>query len=131
MEFTFERNLEHSAASQISMQPVVAPTKNFRMVCCAAHLLTYLLKPKQTVCRHWLRGLCMKGTSCGFLHQFEAARMPVCRFFSKYGECKVRRALLMRDLKAVQEPDCPFKHSSEDIKVHILSSVRQVSFTHI
>ena len=56
----------------------------------------------QTVCRHWLRGLCMKGNSCGFLHQFEASRMPVCRFFAKYGECK--------------EPDCPFKHSDQDIK---------------
>ncbi len=60
----------------------------------------------QTVCRHWLRGLCMKGNACGFLHQFEAARMPVCRFFAKYGECK--------------EPDCPVKHSSEDIKVRAL-----------
>jgi len=44
------------------------------------------------VCRHWLRGLCMKGNTCGFLHQFEAARMPVCRFFAKYGECKARAA---------------------------------------
>ena len=25
----------------------------------------------QTVCRHWLRGLCMKGNNCGFLHQFD------------------------------------------------------------
>jgi hypothetical protein len=23
----------------------------------------------QTVCTYWLRGLCMKGDSCGFLHQ--------------------------------------------------------------
>lgn len=61
-----------------------------------------LAPPLQTVCRHWLRGLCMKGNSCGFLHQFEASRMPVCRFFAKYGECK--------------EPDCPFKHSDQDIK---------------
>ena len=52
---------------------------------CATHTCT-----AQTVCRHWLRGLCMKGNACGFLHQFEASRMPVCRFFAKYNECKVR-----------------------------------------
>ncbi|EEH59990.1 uncharacterized protein MICPUCDRAFT_25397 [Micromonas pusilla CCMP1545] len=57
---------------------------------------------RQTVCRHWLRGLCMKGNHCGFLHQFDKQRMPTCRFFAKYSECK--------------EPDCPFKHSLEDVK---------------
>lgn len=44
----------------------------------------------------------MKGNSCGFLHQFDKQRMPTCRFFAKYNECK--------------EPDCPFKHSLEDVK---------------
>lgn len=57
---------------------------------------------RQTVCRHWLRNLCMKGNACGFLHQFDKSRMPTCRFYAKYGECK--------------EPDCPYKHSLEDIK---------------
>lgn len=57
---------------------------------------------RQTVCRHWLRNLCMKGNACGFLHQFDKSRMPTCRFFAKYGECK--------------EPDCPYKHSLEDMK---------------
>ncbi len=32
---------------------------------------------RQTVCRHWLRGLCMKGEQCGFLHQFDQNRMPM------------------------------------------------------
>ena len=77
----------------------------------------------QTVCRHWLRGLCMKGNACGFLHQFEASRMPVCRFFAKYNECKVRKKTQRRQRRSdarcrfAQEPDCPFKHSSDDIKV--------------
>ena len=44
----------------------------------------------------------MKGNECGFLHQFDKSRMPTCRFFAKYNECK--------------EPDCPFKHSLEDVK---------------
>lgn len=41
----------------------------------------------QTVCTYWLRGLCMKGDQCGFLHQFVSERMPVCRNLLKYGEC--------------------------------------------
>mmetsp|Transcript_29239 Transcript_29239/g.69785 ORF Transcript_29239/g.69785 Transcript_29239/m.69785 type:complete len:220 (-) Transcript_29239:19-678(-) len=57
---------------------------------------------RQTVCTYWLRNLCMKGDSCGFLHQFDPARMPVCRALLKYGSCK--------------EADCPFKHSYDDIK---------------
>jgi cleavage and polyadenylation specificity factor subunit 4 len=37
------------------------------------------------VCTYWLRGLCMKGDSCGFLHRFDPARMPVCRTLIKTG----------------------------------------------
>eukprot|EP00803_Ostreobium_quekettii_P002826 evm.model.scf_3485.1 EVM.evm.TU.scf_3485.1 scf_3485:9772-12347(+) len=57
---------------------------------------------RQTVCTYWLKGLCMKGDSCGFLHQLDPQRMPVCRSLLKYGVCK--------------EPDCLFKHSLDDIK---------------
>lgn len=57
---------------------------------------------RQTVCTYWLRGLCMKGDTCGFLHQFDPERMPVCRSLLKFGVCK--------------EPDCPYKHSLEAIK---------------
>eukprot|EP00887_Chlorella_sp_A99_P000403 scaffold13.g403.t1 len=57
---------------------------------------------RQTVCTYWLRGLCMKGDTCGFLHQFDPARMPVCRNLLKFGACK--------------EPDCPYKHSTDEIK---------------
>eukprot|EP00890_Picochlorum_soloecismus_P002248 jgi/Picsp_1/3023/NSC_01245-R1_c-x8-c-x5-c-x3-h type zn-finger len=57
---------------------------------------------RQTVCTYWLRGLCMKGDTCGFLHEFDPEKMPVCRNLLKYGTCK--------------EPDCPYKHSTEEIK---------------
>ena len=57
---------------------------------------------RQTVCTYWLRGLCMKGDTCGFLHEFDPSKMPVCRNLLKYGTCK--------------EPDCPYKHSTEEIK---------------
>ncbi|CAI7848015.1 unnamed protein product [Closterium sp. NIES-53] len=57
---------------------------------------------RQTVCRHWLRGLCMKGNDCGFLHQYDKSRMPVCRYFARWGECR--------------ELDCVYKHTNEDVK---------------
>lgn len=44
----------------------------------------------------------MKGDSCGFLHQLDPERMPVCRSLLKYGSCK--------------ETDCLFKHSLDDVK---------------
>eukprot|EP00882_Tetradesmus_deserticola_P024789 GHRQ01027114.1.p2 GENE.GHRQ01027114.1~~GHRQ01027114.1.p2 ORF type:complete len:150 (+),score=67.13 GHRQ01027114.1:180-629(+) len=65
--------------------------------CCAA-----LCWAVQTVCAFWLRGMCMKGEACGFLHKFDPERMPVCRVWMKTGECK--------------ELECPFKHSLDDVK---------------
>lgn len=44
----------------------------------------------------------MKGDECGFLHEFDPSRMPVCRNIVKYGECK--------------EPNCHFKHNAEEVK---------------
>lgn len=54
--------------------------------------------PLQTVCQFWLKGMCMKGDQCGFLHQFDVDKMPICRNLLKYGECK--------------ELDCPYKHNT-------------------
>ncbi|XP_068888756.1 putative cleavage and polyadenylation specificity factor subunit 4-like protein isoform X2 [Aphelocoma coerulescens] len=52
---------------------------------------------KPAVCKHWLRGLCKKGDGCDFLHDYDAARMPECYFYSKFGECTSK--------------DCPFLHA--------------------
>ncbi|MBW0494400.1 hypothetical protein O181_034115 [Austropuccinia psidii MF-1] len=41
----------------------------------------------KTVCKHWLRGLCKKGASCEFLHEYNLRTMPECWFFGKYGFC--------------------------------------------
>ncbi|KAF8819095.1 zinc finger (CCCH type) motif-containing protein [Cardiosporidium cionae] len=54
------------------------------------------------VCRHWLKGMCMKGDFCDFLHQLDYARMPICRHFVKYRYCA--------DLK---RGVCLFKHPLE------------------
>ena len=34
---------------------------------------------RTVVCRHWLRDLCMKGSACEFLHQYDLSKMPLCR----------------------------------------------------
>lgn len=39
------------------------------------------------VCKHWLRGLCKKGESCEFLHEFNLRKMPECNFFLRNGFC--------------------------------------------
>jgi cleavage and polyadenylation specificity factor subunit 4 len=39
------------------------------------------------VCKHWLRGLCKKGESCEFLHEFNLRKMPECNFFVRNGYC--------------------------------------------
>lgn len=50
----------------------------------------------RTVCRHWLKNLCMKGDKCDYLHVYDPNRMPECLFFLKYGKCT--------------DPDCNFRH---------------------
>lgn len=52
---------------------------------------------RTVVCRHWLRDLCMKGTACEFLHQYDLSKMPLCRHGDR---CKIK--------------DCPFRHISEE-----------------
>mmetsp|Transcript_33473 Transcript_33473/g.81055 ORF Transcript_33473/g.81055 Transcript_33473/m.81055 type:complete len:618 (-) Transcript_33473:96-1949(-) len=51
---------------------------------------------RTVVCRHWLRDLCMKGSACEFLHQYDLSKMPLCRHGDR---CKIK--------------DCPFRHISE------------------
>eukprot|EP00931_Biecheleriopsis_adriatica_P088440 TRINITY_DN62766_c0_g1_i1.p1 TRINITY_DN62766_c0_g1~~TRINITY_DN62766_c0_g1_i1.p1 ORF type:complete len:573 (-),score=96.16 TRINITY_DN62766_c0_g1_i1:56-1774(-) len=50
----------------------------------------------RTVCKHWLKNLCMKGDKCEYLHQYDPNRMPECFFFLKTGKCT--------------DPECVFKH---------------------
>ncbi|CAB9503980.1 30-kDa cleavage and polyadenylation specificity factor 30 [Seminavis robusta] len=52
---------------------------------------------RTVVCRHWLRDLCMKGSACEFLHQYDLSKMPLCRRGEK---CLLK--------------DCPFRHISEE-----------------
>eukprot|EP00924_Labyrinthula_sp_SR-Ha-C_P005983 maker-scaffold_14-snap-gene-11.51-mRNA-1 protein AED:0.01 eAED:0.01 QI:100/1/1/1/1/1/3/30/717 len=52
---------------------------------------------KTIVCRHWVKGLCMKMDKCEFLHEIDLERMPECRWGEK-----------------CQSPDCLYKHTKEE-----------------
>jgi len=65
--------------------------------------LRHIIKDKQVVCKHWLRGLCKKGDQCEFLHEYDLSKMPECFFFSKYLACSNR--------------ECPFRHIDPESKI--------------
>ncbi|CAM9661430.1 unnamed protein product, partial [Sphacelaria rigidula] len=54
------------------------------------------------VCRHWLRGLCMKGDSCEFLHKMDRKRMPLCRWRT---DCQVE-GCAFRHEEEQEAPEC-------------------------
>lgn len=55
---------------------------------------------RTVVCRHWLRGLCMKGSACEFLHRYDLSKMPFCH---RGDQC--------------MERDCPLKHIKQENKL--------------
>lgn len=57
---------------------------------------------RMTVCSYWMKGLCMRGDACGFLHKLDQQRMPVCREYARTGHCA--------------DPTCQFKHTDTDVK---------------
>jgi hypothetical protein len=62
-------------------------------------------KKLQSMCTHWLRGLCQKGTlMCEYLHQYSAETMPICKFFLQ-GKCT--------------NDDCSFKHELPPSTTHV------------
>ncbi|KAK9860344.1 hypothetical protein WJX84_011627 [Apatococcus fuscideae] len=67
-----------------------------------AQILPQQPQNKKTVCMYWLKNNCHRGENCGFLHQVDASRMPLCQTFRKWGACT--------------DHDCPFKHSMDEMK---------------
>uniref|UniRef100_A0A8C6BUX0 Cleavage and polyadenylation specificity factor subunit 4 n=1 Tax=Monodon monoceros TaxID=40151 RepID=A0A8C6BUX0_MONMO len=63
---------------------------------------------KMVVCKHWLRGLCKKGDQCKFLHQYDVTRMPVCYFYSKFGDCSNKECPFLHVKPALKTRDCPW-----------------------
>jgi len=107
--------LRHTMPSKLNFQPPSANSRNasdgdprFRT----------------TVCKHWLRGLCKKGDSCEFLHEYNLRKMPECWWYAKYGYCSQGdECLYMHPKERKIEcpdyqrgfcklgPECPRKHS--------------------
>ncbi|CAM9245740.1 unnamed protein product, partial [Scytosiphon promiscuus] len=54
------------------------------------------------VCRHWLRGLCMIGDNCGYLHKMDRNRMPICRWRT---DCQVE-GCAFRHEEEQEAPEC-------------------------
>ncbi|KAF8319847.1 uncharacterized protein EI90DRAFT_3000268 [Cantharellus anzutake] len=68
--------LRHTTPSALNFQPPPPPPTSFRE-----------RERLSTVCKHWLRGLCKKGDTCEFLHEYNLRRMPECWWFATYGYC--------------------------------------------
>jgi cleavage and polyadenylation specificity factor subunit 4 len=60
------------------------------------------------VCKHWLRGLCKKGENCEFLHEYDLSKMPVCHFFSTFGECHNNDCPFLHVKAIDNDKECPF-----------------------
>ena len=104
LTFDFESQLERPAVPAVAAAPAQPgmPGMAGMPAQAAAGMPARPRNYKQTVCTYWLRNLCMKGDTCGFLHEFNPDKMPVCKNLLKYGQCK--------------EADCPYKHTTESIK---------------
>ena len=57
---------------------------------------------KTIVCKHWLRGLCKKGDSCEFLHEYDMTKMPECYFYSRFSKFYfIIRTLISKKLELI------------------------------
>ena len=66
----------------------------------------------QSMCTHWLRGLCSKGWACEYQHVFNSASMPICKFFlhsvcSNGDECAFQHVLPPSSSRRGARPCCP------------------------
>lgn len=61
-------------------------------------------KHRTIVCRHWLVGLCQKGSVCEYLHRLDKSRMPVCKHNKL---CKIRNCPLKHE-DIEEKEECPY-----------------------
>lgn len=57
------------------------------MTCIPLHLHELMGSLCSLVCKHWLRGLCKKGETCEFLHEYNLRRMPECSYYARTLTC--------------------------------------------
>ncbi|KAG8460036.1 hypothetical protein KFE25_014181 [Diacronema lutheri] len=60
------------------------------------------------VCKHWLRGLCMKGDRCDYLHVYDPARTPICHLFATHGECNNKDCIFAHRAVDERSDECPY-----------------------
>lgn len=97
--FDFEDELSHVSDPALGKRCVLylcISTTNNPVDARTQELMKKDRRFKTVVCRHWVKGLCMKLDNCEFLHELNIERMPECRWGEK---CQI--------------PDCPFKHTKE------------------
>lgn len=80
--------------------PVKQPVRNFR----------------KTVCEFWIKGQCIKGDSCGFLHELDPERMPVCKTFKKLGVCNDPGECALPAASSPRQGSGPWQTSSQTVR---------------
>lgn len=48
-------------------------------------------KVNNTVCNKWLKGDCLKGDQCTFLHEYDYNKIPICSTYATTGKCTTQR----------------------------------------
>lgn len=84
---------------------------NLGDACPQRHVITNLISVQTTVCRHWLRGACVNGENCLYLHEYVDRFVPQCAFFERIGECT--------------NPECPFSHERPQDKMPECAAYRR------
>ncbi|KAH9586314.1 zinc finger protein [Trypanosoma melophagium] len=67
--------------------------------CPERHVLSQFKTMRLEVCKHWLRGACVNGENCLYLHAYDDRYVPSCAFYQRLGECT--------------NPECPFQHVAQ------------------
>uniref|UniRef100_A0A8C6ZIF2 Cleavage and polyadenylation specificity factor subunit 4 n=1 Tax=Nothoprocta perdicaria TaxID=30464 RepID=A0A8C6ZIF2_NOTPE len=104
IRFDLETDVEQQRGARLLPFPGMdklgaAACEFFRRGLCSKGLLCpfrHVSGDRTVVCKHWLRGLCKRGDQCDFLHEYDVTKMPMCYFYSKFGECSNK--------------ECPFLH---------------------
>ncbi|ODV89864.1 hypothetical protein CANCADRAFT_147751 [Tortispora caseinolytica NRRL Y-17796] len=76
--------------------------------CPDRHTIPSNVTSSRHVCKHWLRGLCKKGDTCDFLHEYNLRRMPECTYFARSGQCAQGGECLYLHIDPLSKiPECP------------------------